>query len=140
VPGAVVDGEWSSGRVSAGEPGLGEGVGGGVAPQGEHPRHARGKQRGEGLRGEGCVGGECGGGAALDRRSFGEIDAEASDDPVAAALEQDARELGPPEEQVIGPFELERRAGSSGVERFDQGQPAGEGQARCGWVVGLELD
>jgi hypothetical protein len=86
------------------------------------------------------VGGECGGGAALDRRSFGEIDAEASDDPVAAALEQDARELGPPEEQVIGPFELERRAGSGGVERFDQGKSAGERKARRGRVVGLELD
>lgn len=72
------------------------------------------------------MGGERGGGTALDCRSFGEIDAEPGDDAVPAAFEQDARELGPAEEQVIGPFELQRRAGRGGVERFDQGQPAGE--------------
>ena len=41
-------------------------------------------------------------------RRGGEIDPEADDDPVAAALEQDARELLAGEHQIVGPFEHQR--------------------------------
>ena len=111
VAGAVVDGQRGARRVGAGEPGLGKGAGGSAAPHGEDPRHAGGEEGREGVGGQGRVGGERGGQAALDRGGGGEVDAEARDDAVGGALEQDAGELRAAEEQVIGPFERERRAG-----------------------------
>jgi hypothetical protein len=140
VPGAVVDGERGTGRVSAGEPGVGEGVGSGIAPKRQHSRHACCEQRGEGLWSYGCVAGECAGGAALDCRSRREVDAEAGDDAVANPLKQDAGELGPAEKQVVGPFEQERCARDGGVKRLDQGETAGERKSWCRRIMRLELN
>ena len=66
---------------------------------------------------------EGGGLPASQRGSTGEVDANADDDPVAAALEQDSGQLSAAEQDVVGPLEHQRLGRNRDIHRFDEGKP-----------------
>ena len=138
LSGAIMHLKLRSQRVRARSPSLSERRRLTRSPQAQHPSHARRQDRCEGLRRGRSVEARCG--PPLDPRRFGEVHPEAGDDPVARPFEQDPSEFSSSEQQVVGPFEHQRRARHRRLDRLDQRQPAGERETRRGWVVGAKLD
>jgi hypothetical protein len=72
--------------------------------------------------------------------SRGEIDPEADDDAIAAALEENSCELLPEEEDVVGPLEHQSLSRNGEIESLDQRETRRKGQG-LGWrVAGPEVD
>src|SRR5689334_15066736 len=68
-----------------------------------------------------------------------QIDAEADDHPVASALEQDSRQLLAQKKHVIGPFEHQRLAWNTSIDRLDQRQTGDERKSLRRRIALLQL-
>jgi hypothetical protein len=69
-----------------------------------------------------------------------EVDAEADDHRLAFPLEQDAGQLRPAGDEVVGPFDRDGRGGGKGLYRLVKRDGGDEGEAGRGRVAGAEPD
>ena len=138
VIGAFVDGQWGADRVGASQPILHQLPGVALAPLVPAAAEGFGQQGCEILGRDGALE-RCRGSAGYVGR-YGEVHAEAGDDAVAAALEQDAGKLGAGQHEVVRPFQLEREAAGDLIGGFDQGQAGGKRQRRRGRIAGSDVD
>jgi len=124
----------------SGHPRLGELGGFRRAPGREQLHKFAGEHRRKGLRADFRRRLQPGGLAARDLRSLCQIDSKSGDDPVTRPFEQDTRQLGIAEHQVIGPFERGRHIGCNDVNCLDQRQPRCQRQRGCRRIARPELD
>ena len=143
-PGAAggVGGQSGAGRMGGGEPARADRREALVAPAPE----PAGEALGQGVEEQGRIG-RSAEHADADRRArglvgmVGEIDSEADDDRVVDPLEQDARQLGAGDQQIVGPFDLDRApAGDEGGGDLVQRHRGDQRQGRRRRIAGAKPD